>query len=154
MTQATGVEPVVRSVTVSAPQISAFELFTEGIGRWWPLGTHSVLGDRAETVVFEGKVDGRIFERSGDGEEVDWGRVIVWEPPNRILFSWSPEPGTEVPTEVEVTFTTEAGATRVELHHRGWERLGDQGPVKRSSYSAVDGWTLVIDAYDAASNGS
>jgi uncharacterized protein YndB with AHSA1/START domain len=153
MTQATGVEPVVRNVTVRAEQTKAFEVFTEGIGSWWPLGTHSVMGERAETVVFEGKVDGRIYERAADGEEAEWGRVIVWEPPNRILFSWSPEPGTKVPTEVEVTFIPEGDSTRVELQHRGWERLGDQGPVKRTSYNAVDGWTLVIDAYVSAAPG-
>jgi uncharacterized protein YndB with AHSA1/START domain len=145
--QRTGVDPIVRSVVVKRSQEDAFRLFTEGIGEWWPLGSHSVFGDRAQIAIFETKEGGRIFERTADGEEAEWGRVLVWEPASRVLYDWSPEPGQTVPTEVEVRFIPEGDLTRVELEHRGWERLGDGGEEKRASYNAHDGWTQVIGSY-------
>ena len=144
--QLTGVEPIVRSVTVRVDQKAAFDLFTEGIASWWPLGTHSVFQEEGETVFFEQHEGGRIFERTPDGKEADWGSVLAWEPPDRVVYDWHPEPGS-IATEVEVRFSPEGDATRVELEHRGWERLGDNGPAKRASYNAPDGWDQVIGWY-------
>ena len=150
----TELEPIVRTVTVARSQEDAFRLFTEGIAEWWPTLSHSVFGERARSVVFEAKEGGRIFELTDAGEEAEWGNVLAWEPPQRVVFDWSPDPGATTPTEVEVTFTADGEQTRVELTHRGWERLGTEGPVKRASYSAADGWTQVIGRYVATAGTS
>lgn len=150
MTEMTGLDPIVRSVTVRTSQADAFRLFTEGCGSWWPLETHSLLDGRAETVVWEGKVDGRIFERSSDGTEGSWGMVLAWDPPNRVVYEWKPNTSAAPPTEIEVRFTPEGDVTRVQIEHRGWERLGDIAEVARASYDSPDGWTMVIARYLAA----
>ena len=99
-------------------------------------------------VVLEDPVGGRLYERRHDGGEADWGRVLAWEPPTRLLLAWSPNPERPAPTEVEVRFlAVEAGRTRVELEHRGWERLGELAAQARDSYR--DGWPTVLDAYAA-----
>ena len=79
--QSVKIEPVRKQVKVSLPVAAAFELFTEGIGRWWPLASHSVGQEQAETCFFEGWAGGRIFEVKKDGSQAEWGRVLAWEPP-------------------------------------------------------------------------
>ena len=91
MSTQTTVEPVRRSVSVERPVEDAFRVFTEEIGSWWPLETHSRAGERdgveAETAVLEGRVGGRLYERVSDGTEADWGTMIAWEPPHRLAFA-------------------------------------------------------------------
>ena len=145
-------EPVRQSVRVRRSVEAAFELFTRDIGSWWPMGTHYARGD-VVGVVFEGRPGGRIYERSRDGEVAEWGEVLAWEPPRRVVFSWLPNVGRGGPTEVEVRFTAEdPKTTRVELEHRGWERLGDLGAQTRSRY--LNGWPgvirLFVEAAEAA----
>jgi uncharacterized protein YndB with AHSA1/START domain len=148
-TQGSLLEPVRQSVRVRRPVEAAFELFTRDIGTWWPVETHCMRGDVA-AVVFEGRVGGRIYERARDGLTADWGRVLAWEPPSRVVFTWEPTASGGAATEVEVRFTAEgAGTTRVEVEHRGWERLGDLvGAQMRSSYNS--GWPLVIRGFVGA----
>jgi Activator of Hsp90 ATPase homolog 1-like protein len=141
----TTIQPVRRAVTVERPLEDAFRVFTEGLGTWWPVATHSIAKDAVETVVMEGRADGRLYERTTGGAESDWGRMLVWEPPRRIAFEWQI---TGTPTEVEVRFTPEGDRTRVDLEHRGFERLED-GAERRQSYS--NGWVTVLERYaDAA----
>jgi len=126
----------------------AFRVFTAEITTWWPVAGHSVEPDKVAAVVLEDRVGGRLYERRHDGGEADWGRVLAWEPPTRLLLAWSPNPERPAPTEVEVRFlAVEAGRTRVELEHRGWERLGELAAQARDSYR--DGWPTVLDAYAA-----
>ena len=147
----TATPPVHVTVTIARAPEDVFRVFTRDIAEWWPLPTHSVAADtfegkvRAETVVFEGRVGGRIYERMSDGREVDWGQVLVWEPPHRVIFSWKPNLDPVPPTEVEVSFNQEGSATRVDLEHRGWERLGKEGLRKRQIYER--GWPGVIEAF-------
>lgn len=145
MTSATEIAPVVKEVVVAAPVTRAWEVFTTGMGTWWPLETHSVGLAGAREIVFEGNDGGRIFERWDDGTEVSWGEVDVWEPPRRVRFSWRPNHDMPAATEVEVTFTPVAGGTRVKLEHRGWERLGDEGAESRADYEL--GWDPVLERY-------
>jgi hypothetical protein len=140
----TTVQPVRRAVTVERPVEDAFRVFTEGLGTWWPVATHSIAKDAVETVVMEGRADGRLYERRADGVENDWGRMLVWEPPNRVAFEWHI---TGVPTEVEVRFTPVGERTRVDLEHRGFERVED-GEARRESYN--DGWVTVLARYAEA----
>jgi uncharacterized protein YndB with AHSA1/START domain len=140
------IEPVVAAIEVRRGIEEAFRVFTAEIAAWWPAAGHSVEPAKVETVVLEGRVGGRLYERWHDGGEADWGRVLAWEPPARLLLSWSPNPDRPAPTEVEVRFTAvEPDHTRVELEHRGWERLGDQAAQARAGYE--DGWPGVLDAY-------
>ena len=88
----TSVEPVRRTVVVDRSVEDAFRVFTEEIGKWWALEVHSLSLDRtgapAETAIMEGQVGGRLYERMSDGAEADWGRLLVWEPPHRVVFEW------------------------------------------------------------------
>lgn len=149
------IPPVMRTVTVSRPVEEAFRIFTEETGAWWPLDTHSRaaaghggLGTSADTVVIEGRVGGRIYEVMSDRTEASWGEVVVWEPPNRVVFSWKPNQRDEPPTEVEVTFTPDGTGTRVDLEHRGWEGLGEVAAEVREEYT--QGWPRVLAAFERA----
>ena len=130
----------------------AFHTFTEGIGSWWPLQTHSIsVMDQGqappETAIVEPQAGGRLYERTHDGRECDWGSVLVWEPPSRLVIEWRVNPANPR-TEVEVRFVPDGDGTRVELEHRGWERFAaGRGPVARSSYE--EGWDTVLGAYAA-----
>jgi hypothetical protein len=137
-------QPVRRAVTVERPLEDAFRVFTEGLGGWWPVATHSIAKDAVESVVMESRAGGRFYERTADGAENDWGRMLVWEPPRRVAFEWHI---TGTPTEVEVRFTPEGERTRVDLEHRGFERLED-GAARRDSYN--NGWVTVLGRYAEA----
>jgi len=141
-------EAVTRSVTVDCTVEHAFATFTERIHEWWPLDRHSIEsgeGATPQTVIFQGGEDGRLYERTTKGEELTWGEVLAWDPPHRLKLSWHPGREPSTPTEVEVRFTDEGGKTRVDLEHRGWERLGEQGADVRESYAS--GWQRVLGAY-------
>jgi uncharacterized protein YndB with AHSA1/START domain len=145
------IEPVRQSVRVRRPIESAFQLFTRDIGAWWPVETHHVGDGQVASVVFEGRPGGRIYERDRDGLTADWGRVLAWEPPSRVVFTWEPTAASRgAATEVEVRFVAEdAGMTRVEVEHRGWERLGDLvGAQARASYNS--GWPGVMRLFAQA----
>jgi len=152
MTQETSERVVEKSVTVSVPVRRAFEVFTAEIGTWWPLRTHAVDTERSETVVMEGRVGGRLFERTPTGEEHVWGTLVAWEPPNRIVYSWHPGRGEETAQEVEITFSPEAEGTRVDIRHYGWEKLGDRLEETIASYN--EGWDKVIAVYARAAERS
>lgn len=152
MTQETSERVVEKSVTVSVPVERAFEVFTAEIGTWWPLRTHAVDTERSETVVMEGGVGGRLFERTPTGEEHVWGTLVAWEPPNRIVYSWHPGRGEETAQEVEITFSPEAEGTRVDIRHYGWEKLGDRLEETIASYN--EGWDKVIAVYARAAERS
>lgn len=136
-----------KAITVPVPPAEAFEAFTGRIGSWWPLATHSLGGERAATVVIEGRVDGRVYELT-DGEERDWGRVLAWEPPHRLVLEWHVNRDRPAPTEVEVRFSAEGDGTRVELEHRAWERLGEQASEASEGYRG--GWDVVLGRYVAS----
>jgi uncharacterized protein YndB with AHSA1/START domain len=146
------VEPITRSVTVRGPVERAFRVFTEQMGTWWPLDTHSIAVDqeleqRAETLKVEARQGGRIEEVLEDGSTRGWGGVEVWEPPHRVVFSWKPNDLPTPPTEVEVRFTSAGDGTRVDIEHRGWERLGEAAEQIYPLYSSEGGWTMVLGRY-------
>jgi hypothetical protein len=142
------IEPVVVAVEVRRGIEDAFRVFTAEIAAWWPVADHSVEPDRVAAVVLEAGAGGRLYERWHDGHEADWARVLAWEPPARLLLAWMPNPDRPAPTEVEVRFVAlEPGHTRVELEHRGWERLGAQGPESRAGYES--GWPVVLESFAA-----
>jgi uncharacterized protein YndB with AHSA1/START domain len=138
---------VERSIVVAAPPEVAFRVFTEGVDGWWPAKTHSVGEERVEEVVLESRVDGRFFERHGDGTEHEWGRVTEWDPPRRLACTWYASRGPETAQLLEVTFTPDEGGTRVVLEQTGWETLGADAERLRASYDSERGWNLVLGRY-------
>ena len=101
--------------------------------------------DKTETVVFEGRVGGRVYERQAGGETSEWGRVLTWDPPNGVVFTWYPGRDPEGGQEVDVRFTAVDDGTRVDLVHRGWETLGDRAQEVRDNYDS--GWGPVLAGY-------
>jgi uncharacterized protein YndB with AHSA1/START domain len=131
-------------VEVDCPIQDAFDLFTVRMGEWWPLHLASYGGERAGEIFLEPRVGGRFFERFTDGDELQVGSVVACEPPRRIAFTWRTADW-EGETEVEVTFTPQQAGTRVELEHRGFERLGSIGPDVAAKFRG--GWPGVLAAY-------
>jgi uncharacterized protein YndB with AHSA1/START domain len=155
-TQAQTTDAIRRSVTVDCSVEHAFATFTDRIHEWWPLSRYSIDGDESvsppETVVFLGGAGGQIYERTKKGEELKWADVIAFEPPHRFVLSWNPSREQDRPrTEIEVTFTEEDGKTRVDLEHRGWEKLGERAAEARQGYG--QGWHSVLAAYADAASG-
>ena len=137
-----------KTVVVECALETAFATFTAGLGRWWPVSTHSRGEGRVQTAILEERTGGRLYEVWDDGSEHQWGEVLVWEPPHRLVLSWQPNPKRPSPTEVEVRFAAEGSATRVELEHRGWDRLAAEAVDVQGSYER--GWDEVLGAYRAA----
>jgi len=133
--------PLVREVIVRAGVETAFRLFTDRIGEWWPLATHSVFGEHA-TVAFE---DGRLVERAA-ATSTTWGEVLAWDPPQGFRITWHPGHDADEATEVAVAFTEQDGETLVRLTHTGWERRARA--AARASYET--GWVLVLERYAGA----
>ena len=123
-------EPLRLEFTVACDAARAFTLWATETTRWWPSG-HSVSGDPGLTVSFEPRVGGRIFERTPSGAEHDWGEVVAWDPPHRLVYLWHLRFDRSDATEVEVTFVPSEEGTAVTIEHRGWERLGADGPERR-----------------------
>jgi uncharacterized protein YndB with AHSA1/START domain len=145
MSDPTVYPPILKSVRVKAPPEKAFHRFTAEMGRWWPLPSHSVGQRDAESVAMEGRVGGRILERIRGGRECVWGTVTSWEPPHRVAFTWHPGDDPARAQDVEVRFTSEGDHTRVELEHRGFERLG--ALAKRAHRGYPLGWAYVLGRY-------
>ena len=100
-------------------------------------------------MIFEPWVDGRIFERTTDGIEHDWGRIVVWEPPRRLVYSWHLRADRSDATEVEIRFTDlDEATTRVDIEHRGWERLGARAQERRDANGA--GWAGLLPSFRTA----
>lgn len=141
-------EPPLRlDVSVACPLDHAFEVWARRINAWWPRD-HSATGDPDTTVVLEPRVGGRIYERTPAGQEHDWGQVTGWEPPHRLAYRWHLATDPSSATDVEIRFVPEGSATRVEIQHTGWERLGDNGPTWRARNQM--GWTTLLPHYVAA----
>jgi uncharacterized protein YndB with AHSA1/START domain len=141
------IEPIRRTIAVRCDPATAFRVFTQEMGTWWPLDVHARALERddvkAERIVVEGEPGGRIYEVLSDGSEGLWGTIETWEPPGRLVIAWKPNDRPEPPTELEIRFTTaDDGGTIVELEHRGWERLGDVAQEMRDSYAG--GWPFVF----------
>jgi uncharacterized protein YndB with AHSA1/START domain len=147
--------PVRTSIVVETPQERAFEVFTADMASWWPADKHVLEGELAG-MVFEPRVGGRIYDRAVDGSECSWARVLAYEPPSRVVFSWDIDLRWQIETdperasEVEVRFIAETDArTRVELEHRALERHGDGWESMRDAVGSPNGWGDGLRAFAA-----
>jgi uncharacterized protein YndB with AHSA1/START domain len=148
------VAPVRKSVRVNADVARAFDVFTAGFARWWPRSHHIGAAEMKEAII-EPRVGGRWYERGEDGSECEWGKVLAWEPPTRLVLGWQINNNFKYdPTamsEVEIRFIAEsAGVTVVELEHRNIERLGTEAEDFRKKVDSPNGWTLIMQMYAAA----
>jgi len=146
------------SITVQAPVERAFKVFTEGIGSWWDPNHHILQADLQE-MVFEPYVGGNIYDRGVDGSESRWARVLAYEPPNRLVFSWDINLSWQIETEhaksseVEVRFTAQGPElTLVELEHRNIDRHGSGWEQMRDAVGSGGGWNLERFAEVAATS--
>jgi uncharacterized protein YndB with AHSA1/START domain len=147
-------ETVVRtSIVVEAPVDKAFQVFTEDFGAFKPREHNLLQVEIAETVL-EPRVGGSLYDRGVDGSECRFARILAYEPPELLVFSWDISPYWQVETdlaktsEVEVRFTSEgSGRTRVELEHRNLDRHGDGWEGMREAVGAKDGWPLYLQRY-------
>jgi uncharacterized protein YciI len=132
--------PIRREILVDADPATAFAMFTDRIGQWWPLEDHSVYGAGGAV----GFTDGRLVERSEAGETTAWGTVTRWEPARAVAFTWHPAGPPEQASDVEVTFTEVDSQTLVTLTHSGWERFADPAAA-RAEYD--EGWPVVMGSF-------
>lgn len=146
------IDPIRLAFDLAADPAHAFDVWTGGIGRWWP-ADHTVTGQDDVEVTLEGRPGGRIFERRPNGEEHDWGEVTAWEPPSRLGYLWHLRGDRADATDVEIRFVDRGdGTTRVEIEHRGWERLGAEGKSWRDRNNG--GWATLLPHFVAAAEGS
>jgi hypothetical protein len=136
--------PLKISFDVGCSAEHAFRVWTSRIDTWWP-SDHTASGE-AEVVVLESGVGGRIFERTSDGVEHDWGEVTLWDPPTQLAYLWHLGADPTAATEVEIRFVAQGAATtRIEIEHRGWERLGKAADQWRDRNRA--GWDTLLPHY-------
>ena len=135
---------VVKERALPCPPEVAFALFTDRMGQWWPVATHSVAKERVASLTVEPLVGGHVYETDADGVRHDWAFVTAYDAPHRLVMDWYPGHTPAEATRVEVTFTETAEGCTLRLTHSGW--AGD-GAGRRSSYDA--GWDVVLDALAA-----
>jgi uncharacterized protein YndB with AHSA1/START domain len=149
------VPPVRREVVVAATPERAFQVFTDGMDRWWPR-QHHIGSSPLKREVLEPGVGGRWYGLSEDGTACDVGKVLVWEPPRRLVLAWQIDANWKFDpafvTEVEVTFTAEgAKSTRVVLEHRNLHRYGVAGAGYREQIdSPTGGWGYILRGFAEA----
>jgi uncharacterized protein YndB with AHSA1/START domain len=144
--------PVKKTLMVAASPQTAFDIFTAGFDRWWPR-SHSIGDSPLKTAVLEGRTGGRWYGLLENGHEAEWGEVLAWDPPSRILLAW--RIGADwvydptLLTEVEVLFTPEGEGTRVNFEHRLLENMGAAGEGARASFDSEGGWTGLLQMFAA-----
>lgn len=142
------IEPLRLSFEIRCSAEHAFDVWTTRTAAWWPKG-HSTSGDPDTLVMIEPRLDGRIFERTPDGSELDWGRITRWEPPHVLGYRWHIGRAPEAATDVELTFVdTGHGTTRLEIVQTGWERIGADALAYREANT--DGWSALVPHFTAA----
>lgn len=162
MTQPSTADPnsVKKVVNVQAAPEVAWRIFTEKMGTWWPLATYKIGKANAVDAVLEPRVGGRWYERGDDGSTCDWGRVLLWEPPSRLVLTWDISADWQfdpaLNTEIEVRFIAEKGkkATRVEFEHRRLDRYGARRDEMRRIYDTEGDWGRLLASFAQLAEGS
>jgi len=159
MTTTTSATSVTLDVTVDVPVETAFRLFTERFDQVKPR-EYNLLSSPIEETVFEPRVGGHIYDRGTDGSVCRWARVLAFDPPERVVFSWDIDPTWQLETdpgrtsEVEVRFAAVGpDRTRVTLEHRHLDRHGEGWQAYAAGLAAPDAWPLFLDRYTALTRG-
>ena len=144
-----------KQVVVNTAITQAFTAFTERFGDFKP-PEHNLLQAPIAETVFEPRVGGHIYDRAADGSECRWARILAYEPPHRLVFSWDIGPqwqvesNPELTSEVEVQFVPEGpNRTRVELEHRHLDRHGPGWQSVGEGVDSEQGWPLYLARYAA-----
>jgi uncharacterized protein YndB with AHSA1/START domain len=152
MTSTPTIPPLTGTITVDAPIDQTFRTFTDAFGSWWPAEYHIGQADMA-TAILEPRQGGRWYEQGVDGSECDWGRVLAWEPPQRLVVTWQIngqwqyDPDPEHASEIDVRFRAEGSAeTTVEVEHSGFEKVVG-GQTIHDTINGGGGWTLLLDTF-------
>lgn len=147
------VESVRSIVTVALPAERAFAFFTEHFTLWWPR-EYTWGREALEEIGLERREGGFCFERGPHGFRCDWGRILAWEPPRRLVLAWQisprhePEPNPARASTVEITFLAETPMqTRVVLDHRDFERHGEEAAEYRAALASREGWSSILDRF-------
>ena len=153
MTATIKLAPVSKSITVDAPLDKAFEVFTAGFGRWWP-AFYSIGKSPLKSAVIEPRNGGRWYEVGEDGSECEWGEVLKWEAPKRLLLAWRITTDwrydPNLLTELDIHFVALGEkSTRVDLEHRLLENLGEGAETTRETFDTEPGWSTLLAAYAA-----
>jgi uncharacterized protein YndB with AHSA1/START domain len=150
MTQTITPAPIRKSIHVNVAPARAFEIFTAGMARWW-LKTHTINPTKSpiKEIAVEPRTGGRWFERGEDGSECQWGKVLAWEPPTRLLLAWQINGRWQfdpaLTTEVDIRFMPDGDGTRVELEHRKLEALGEQAEAMAQAFTG--GWGVLLESF-------
>lgn len=145
---------VKKTLHVGVPVEKAFQVFTERMGSWWP-ASHHIGATPFQDVILEQRAGGRWFERDAKGTECEWGSVLAWEPPKKVVLSWHLQPDFKYSpdkaraSEVALEFIAESPeSTRVEFEHRNLDRHGEGWQKLRAGVDP--GWSLVLAGFVAA----
>lgn len=146
------IEPLEISFEVSCSARHAFETWTTRIDSWWP-ADHTASGDKDATIQLELRLGGRLFERTSDGVEHEWGTITAWEPPRRFGYLWHLRRDAADATNVEIRFTDLGdNSSRVDIVHTGWERLGADGQDWRNRNRG--GWDTLLPQFVTRAEGN
>jgi uncharacterized protein YndB with AHSA1/START domain len=145
--------PVRKSITVRASVPQAFEIFTEDFDSWWPR-SHHIGSSPMRKAIIESHLGGRCYSEQIDGTECDWGQVLAWEPPHRLVIAWQIggdwkyEPDLAKSSEVEIRFTEQPdGKTLVSLEHRHLDRAGASAGAMRAALESPNGWGGMLQLF-------
>lgn len=141
-----------KTLSVKAPPDIAWRVFTQQLGAWWPLDNYKIGKTKAVDAVIEPREGGRWYERGDDGSTCDWGRVLAWAPPERLVLSWDIsadwQPDPNLKTEIEIRFIPEGKeGTRVELEHRHLDRYGARRDEMRRIFDTEGDWGRLLQMF-------
>jgi uncharacterized protein YndB with AHSA1/START domain len=150
---------IVREIVVGVSREAAFEAFTSGLGEWWP-SAYTWSGEKLVEIGIEEGFGGHCYEIGPFAFRCDWGRVLGWDPPDRVVLSWQigpqrvPQPDPDRASVIEVRFDAQArDRTRVVFEHREFERHGQDGMEYRQNMDSARGWTWILDCFAQHVNG-
>jgi uncharacterized protein YndB with AHSA1/START domain len=145
------IEPIIVSARLGVSREVAFDAFTTGFSAWWPRD-YTFSGERLTRLELGREKGADCFEEGPDGFRADWGRIVLIEPPRRLVMTWRLvgsrlESDLAKCSEVEVSFGGEGPQCLMRLFHRNFENLGEAGPASREEMASEQGWPLLIDRF-------